>query len=149
MCPAAYKNKQELKRHKIKQHGVQFINECEECGQILKTSRSLKQHILKIHRTCGNCKKEFESSSAVEEHVRNMHDDENSFTCSSCNKTLTTKKSLNLHIKKIHNTCKNRTCKQEFINEIDRNEHMKNEDFQYESKLKRHIEQKHGRQDRW
>ena len=83
------------------------------------------------------------------------------FTCSSCNKTLKTKKSLNLHIKKIHNTCKNRTCKQEFINEIDRNEHMKNEhmnskgycelcdeDYQYESKLKRHIEQ-HGRQDRW
>ena len=32
MCPAAYKNKQELKRHKIKQHGVQFNNECEECG---------------------------------------------------------------------------------------------------------------------
>ena len=105
---------------------------------------------------CKECPAGYRSMGQLTKHINTKHANNMGkpmcpIICENgpCGKTLSTVKALEKHITTVHKTCS--VCKMSVDSEEERVEHMKqhtfckecNKDFKFESKLKRHLIQKH------
>ncbi|GAB0098365.1 zinc finger protein 239 isoform X1 [Sergentomyia squamirostris] len=77
-----------------------YQNQCEHCGTIFKTIKSLRMH-KKVHtgdrpHSCEQCSKSFRTRLALKIHIRS-HTDERPYVCETCGKGFKTISSINNH----------------------------------------------------
>lgn len=165
-CDLGLKNMKSLRYHIKMQHGKasqQF--ECELCGRVTYSLRSLNSHRRlkhdQQHRTgfkCRLCEDNFPSKDERQLHYANDHVNQQPFVCPECNKGFASKSGLYGH-RQVHkvkeqvqeNFFKCQFCGKEFTRRDSYNEHLLihmgprhkcphcNKDFVQRSNLVRHI----------
>ena len=105
---------------------------------------------------CDQCPAGYNSAGQLTKHVNSKHGNltnQPTSKCEECGRVLSSMKALTKHIKVVHRTCS--ICKIEFESDSMKTKHMETDhlkqtfceecykDFKFESKLKRHNQQKH------
>ncbi|KAI5722099.1 hypothetical protein M8J76_003693 [Diaphorina citri] len=161
-CDLGLKNMKSLRYHIKMQHGkASQTFECELCGRVTYSLRSLNSHRRLKHDSahralfkCRLCSDTFETKDERQLHYAKQHVNQNPFICPDCGKGFASKSGLYGH-RQVHKVQENffkcQFCGKEFTRRDSYNEHLLihmgprhkcphcNKDFVQRSNLVRHI----------
>ena len=105
LCPSTFEQRKQLSEHVKYNHDCELKHQCQQCGVVVSTLRSLRRHMLKHtgeqQFQCKICLKKFTQKHHYKGHM-NMHAGAKPFQCQNCLKCFTYPQHLSNHKRSCH-----------------------------------------------